>query len=80
MKTLRFILVIALIGIGTISCRKTSEEEKQDVLEDVNEFMEPMDDIFKKKVPKNEVDSEDELIQQEINKIQDSISNESSKN
>ena len=80
MKTFRFILLLALVCIFTVSCRKTSEEKKQDLLEDINDAMEPIDNMIKKEVPENVGDSEDEMIQEEINKIQDSISNRSLEN
>lgn len=76
MKTLRLFFLIALLGITTISCRKTKEEAQQDVVEDMNDALEPVDDKVKQVAPSTrENKSEDDLIQEEINKIQDSISN-----
>ena len=80
MKIFRFILLIVLISLCTISCRKTSDQEKQDVLEDINDALEPMNKTIKDLTPKKNIESEDEMIQKEINKLQDSISTQSLEN
>lgn len=77
MKTIRFFAIAIFIGIGIISCRKTEKEAKQDVIEDMNDAFEPVDKEIKKLDPKKTEDSDDDMIQNEINRIQDSISNES---
>lgn len=77
MKTIRFIFLFALIGAGLISCRKTEEKASQDIVEDVNDAMKPIDDKLKNLTPENIGEPEDKMIQREINKAQDSISNES---
>lgn len=75
MKTIRFFAIAIFIGIGIISCRE--KEAKQDVIEDMNDALEPVDKEIKKLDPKKTEDSDDDMIQNEINRIQDSISNES---
>lgn len=75
MKTIRFILLFAALSISLTSCRKTADQEKQDVVEDINDAFEPLDKTIKEIKPENKTESEDEMIQNEINRLQDSISN-----
>lgn len=75
MKTIRFILLFAALSICLTSCRKTPDQEKQDVVEDINDALEPLDKTIKDITPENKTESEDEMIQNEINRLQDSISN-----
>ncbi len=80
MKKLRIILAFALITLSAISCRKTPSEESQDVVEDINDISKPVDDKIKKLSPEKYEKSEDEMIQDEINNIQDSLLHESIQN
>lgn len=77
MNTLKIIFLTILLGICTISCRQTPEESKQDIVEDVNDAMAPVDEKIKEIAPKSREVSEDEMIQNEINRLQDSLSKES---
>lgn len=75
MKPLRFIALIALLLVVTSSCRETKKDMTQDVVEDVNDAMEGVDTEIKKIIPENNEDNNDSIdmvIQEEVNKIQDS--------
>ncbi len=75
MKPLRFIALIALLLVVTSSCRETKKDPTQDVVEDVNDAMEGGDTEIKKIIPENNEDNNDSIdmvIQEEVNKIQDS--------
>jgi|SRR5690554_194594 len=76
MKTIRFIALAILIGIGVVSCRQDPKDAKQDVVEDINQALEQVDKEIKSLDP-NKTENPDDDIQNEIDRIQDSISNDS---
>lgn len=76
MKTIRFIALAILIGIGVVSCRQDPKNAKQDVVEDINQALEQVDKEIKSLDP-NKTENPDDDIQNEIDRLQDSISNDS---